>query len=192
MRRWQSQCFSSKNAQAQQYRARRKTRVCRILLPCRKQLQAQLDHIETIERANLKTAISKSSLRPTAAHGAEPLQQSGHAGWPEISLPRGSRWRSHRSSMEQQPRCRARISLNLLEQNPHPHSCLRHDGARQAACRGGHSRSGSSADHDNAFHSGAEELVSTGHEALAVRAFKVLEAIGCSPTEYDIKPQNRI
>ena len=66
---------------------------CRILLPCRKQLQAQLDHIETMERANLKTAISKSSLRPAAAHGAEPLQQSGHAGLPEISFSRSSRWR---------------------------------------------------------------------------------------------------
>ena len=147
-----------------------------------------------MERANLKTAISKSSLRP-AAHGAEPLQRSGDAGLPEISFARGSRRRSHRSSMEQQPRCRARKSPDLLERNPHPHSCLRHDGGRQAACRDGHSRSDTWADHDNAFHSAAKELVSTGHEAIAVRsvrAFKVLEAIGCSPTKYDIEPQNRI
>ena len=31
-----------------------------------------------------------------------------------------------------------------------------------------------------------------GKRAFAVRAFKVLEAIGCRTTEYDIEPQNRI
>ena len=31
-----------------------------------------------------------------------------------------------------------------------------------------------------------------GKCVFAVRAFKVLEAIGCRTTEYDIEPQNRI
>ena len=95
----------------------------------------------------------------------------------------------------QQTRCRARKSPDLLEKIRIPIPCLRHDECPQAACRDGHSRSGSWADHDNAFHSAAEELVSTGDEAIAVcfvRAFKVLEAIGCRTTEYDIEPQNRI
>ena len=164
---------------------------CRILPRCRKQLQAPLDHIETIECANLKTAISKSSLRPAQGTGLN-LCNSPATLDCLIFLFRGARHRG-RTAPQWNSSCDAgrgyhRTSWNKIR-IPNPVPAAR----REAGCPDGHSRKGSWVDRDYAFHSAAEELVSTGDEAIAVRsvcAFKVLEAIECTTTEYDIEPQN--